>query len=427
MKPYTKSEIEYLNVNCKVKSIDDLYAEFIMKFDSDKTFDDIKLYFDVVNGNKCKAKVKKDTITISTALGALQGTKNGCSKYSIDEFNFLLNNREKYNRKTLTKMFNEKFNKNYSISIIKSFCCDSLPVKHQVVGFNLTEEMISDIKYYISQYDDCRQIYKKLKPKYNIKASFPTFYRRMVSLSLKPLNRREILSNELTDDEKQFIINNVNKYSIMDFHKLFNKTFNKNISQEKMHEYEYSLNVRKHKVRFTKEMDEYIKYLLRQRLSWDDIQNEFNNKFSCYASQGHIFNRAKKLKIKKKYAVFAKGKDDTIGTEYVHPDGSIHIKVTNFYRSRNAKKRINNWMRKQRYIYEKYNGKIPKGYHVIFADGNNRNFDPLNLVAVSTRTSGMMHGRKWSEFKGTLRKVALSCCQMEDCVNNKKSGIKNNV
>lgn len=35
---------------------------------------------------------------------------------------------------------------------------------------------------------------------------------------------------------------------------------------------------------------------------------------------------------------------------------------------------------KQKYIYEKYNGAISKGYSVIFADSDKTNFDIDNLV-----------------------------------------------
>jgi len=42
-----------------------------------------------------------------------------------------------------------------------------------------------------------------------------------------------------------------------------------------------------------------------------------------------------------------------------------------------------NWKRKHEAIWEKANGKVPKGHVVIFADGNNRNFDLDNLLPVS--------------------------------------------
>ena len=42
-----------------------------------------------------------------------------------------------------------------------------------------------------------------------------------------------------------------------------------------------------------------------------------------------------------------------------------------------------NWKEKHRLIYEENYGPIPEGYVVIFLDGNKRNFDPDNLMAIS--------------------------------------------
>ena len=53
-----------------------------------------------------------------------------------------------------------------------------------------------------------------------------------------------------------------------------------------------------------------------------------------------------------------------------------------------------NWTPKHRYLYEKAYGKISKGYKVIFADGNNRNFDLNNLILVSNAEELIMNRRK---------------------------------
>lgn len=62
-----------------------------------------------------------------------------------------------------------------------------------------------------------------------------------------------------------------------------------------------------------------------------------------------------------------------VGTERFAKDGYIEVKV----------KDPNVWELKHRYIYEKYHGKIPNGYNVIFADKNISNFDIDNLILVS--------------------------------------------
>jgi hypothetical protein len=42
------------------------------------------------------------------------------------------------------------------------------------------------------------------------------------------------------------------------------------------------------------------------------------------------------------------------------------------------------WRPKHHLVWESHHGQpIPKGHAVIFGDGNNRNFDPDNLILVS--------------------------------------------
>ncbi len=62
-----------------------------------------------------------------------------------------------------------------------------------------------------------------------------------------------------------------------------------------------------------------------------------------------------------------------IGHERVDKNGYIEIKV----------KEPNVFKSKHRLIYENHHGKIPKGYNVIFIDGNNRNFNINNLKCIS--------------------------------------------
>lgn len=62
-----------------------------------------------------------------------------------------------------------------------------------------------------------------------------------------------------------------------------------------------------------------------------------------------------------------------IFSERITKDGYIEIKV----------KEPNVWILKQRYVYEQANGPIPKGYKILFADGNKLNCELDNLLLVS--------------------------------------------
>lgn len=68
-----------------------------------------------------------------------------------------------------------------------------------------------------------------------------------------------------------------------------------------------------------------------------------------------------------------------LGTERVDPDGYVYVK-TSMLSSEPCKNDC--WTRKHRVVYEREVGPIPDGCMVVFADRDNRNFDPSNLVAV---------------------------------------------
>lgn len=64
-----------------------------------------------------------------------------------------------------------------------------------------------------------------------------------------------------------------------------------------------------------------------------------------------------------------------VGTERVNGDGYVDIKVSD----------PNKWVGKHILVWEKINGKKPKGFAILFADQNKRNFDLGNLVLVNRR------------------------------------------
>jgi hypothetical protein len=66
-----------------------------------------------------------------------------------------------------------------------------------------------------------------------------------------------------------------------------------------------------------------------------------------------------------------------VGSERVDSkDGYIYVKIQDGHLNKN-------WKQKHVMIWEEHNGPVPKGYVIIFGDGNKLNFDPDNLIMVS--------------------------------------------
>lgn len=92
-----------------------------------------------------------------------------------------------------------------------------------------------------------------------------------------------------------------------------------------------------------------------------------------------------------------------VGTES-NPDknGLVRIKVNN-----------RQWQYKQRYLYEKYNGQIPDGYVIIFADGDKNNFKRNNLIAVPEKVARTFYAITKGEYKDKkLTKTGLKIAEV---------------
>ncbi|EOX1529973.1 HNH endonuclease signature motif containing protein [Vibrio cholerae] len=86
-----------------------------------------------------------------------------------------------------------------------------------------------------------------------------------------------------------------------------------------------------------------------------------------------------------------------VGSERVNVDGYVEIKVAE----------PKTWKLKQRVIYENEIGPIPDGYKVRFLDGNKENFEPSNLVLVSSSENAFLNksyrmNEQPIEFRETL-------------------------
>lgn len=138
---------------------------------------------------------------------------------------------------------------------------------------------------------------------------------------------------------------------------------------------------------FSKEEQEFI----RKHVKGKTVQ-ELTKLINIVFNEDHEVNQIRNFKKKNKLRseVDSKFKKNqvphnkkNIGYEFINSDGYTEIKVAE----------PNKWMLKQRYLYQKYKGQIPKNHDVIFADGNKQNFDLENLILVERRDKLVMKNK----------------------------------
>lgn len=106
--------------------------------------------------------------------------------------------------------------------------------------------------------------------------------------------------------------------------------------------------------------------------------NGFKTGFTGQFQKGSVpFNKGKTGFNYGKETAFKKGHRPAtyrpVGSERVNRDGYTEVKVAD----------PNVWKLKHRWVWEQHNGPVPKGYALIFADGDKSNIAVDNLIMVS--------------------------------------------
>ena len=98
-----------------------------------------------------------------------------------------------------------------------------------------------------------------------------------------------------------------------------------------------------------------------------------------------------------------------IGTES-NPDknGLVRIKIND-----------KQWVYKQRYIYEQHYGKIPKGYKVIFLNGDKTDYDINNLAIAPYKDVLYIYGKNLNSCDRELTKLSLGVARLANQIKEK--------
>jgi len=103
-----------------------------------------------------------------------------------------------------------------------------------------------------------------------------------------------------------------------------------------------------------------------------------------------------------------------IGSERVMPysSGKEYVEVKTGHHT---------WKRKHTAIWEKANGKVPKGHVIIFADGNNRNFALDNLMLVSRAELAVMNSCGLISLHKKLTLAGKAVADLKMLISKRKS------
>ena len=172
--------------------------------------------------------------------------------------------------------------------------------------------------------------------------------------------------------------------------------------------------------KWTNEQNEWLKEN-SSKYTYSDLAKELNDKFNTnigyYALKSHCSKTLKLISGNPSAKGYRNGKSVPIGYERIGKNGRIVVKVSNLPTTRGMKDRGLNWMDKGRYVWEQHYGEIPKGYNIIYLDGNPLNCDISNLECASNDIQGCVT----QLFKGCtpqLKRCAVKTKTLDKIIEN---------
>lgn len=248
---------------------------------------------------------------------------------------------------------------------------------------------------------------------------------------------------KLTKEEINFIVEKYKDNTRGQVVELFKEKFDKTITQNMiMNCVRVYGDYKKDRRKFKNEHLEYFKEIYKEHTIKECselLKKKFDVDFSVSSLRSathtyHIlsgrdtrFKKGQKMTSemyeKCKNTMFKKGKKPfnayPIGHEISYK-GYIYVKIKDDLFT-NPHDWFKNWKAKSRIIYEQNFGPIPDGYQVIFADGNNRNFEPDNLILASNRELCYMnHAKLYIRDEQKLNKQTINIAKLKLKIYDKK-------
>lgn len=163
--------------------------------------------------------------------------------------------------------------------------------------------------------------------------------------------------------------------------------------------------------------DELVKFIDDNRMKFnveilcEMINKEFNKFITPKTLRKYFYRHGLDYKKKIKPKIIRAYNSKPIGYES-NPDknGLIRVKVTQ-----------TSWMYKQRYIYEKHYGSIPKGYNVIFLNSDKTDFRIENLGLIKISDMKVLYCRGLNSKDSDVTKLGIEVSKLFNEIKRKRN------
>ena len=256
------------------------------------------------------------------------------------------------------------------------------------------------------------------------------------------------MGHKYTDAEFDFIKKNCNGITSYELVERFNKYFSTELTRSQIRNYMKNHNLKSgidrkklsvfHPKKYADEHKKFIEDNIKG-IGTEELTKMFNNHFGLAAGIASIRAFIKNNNLKSgldcsfktdhvpfnkgikgiwfagsEKAWFKKGQESInrreVGSERITIDGYTEVKV----------QEPNKWQLKHRIVWAKNNGPIPKGYAVIFGDGDRQNTDIKNLILVSRAQLVTMNKNKLIQNNADLTRTGVIIADIYAGISKRK-------
>lgn len=291
---------------------------------------------------------------IRTRLRTLKLCKS--RDFTSEEKQWLKENVNKYDMKTLTDLFNDKFNSNRKINSIQLMT--NRYGLRETKTFDYIPYNEEEIKWIKEHYDeeDNTTLYEKFNKKFNRNLTYVAFSTRCKKIGIK---KEKFIPYNKINEINVYIYNNINNY------------------------------------------------ISNNKIDYNKIKKDVKEKFNHEIVGRQIYSYLNK---RMDMSGFLRQNNQPIGYEFLK-DGIWYIKISN----EKYKGLMANSMLKNRYLYEKYhNYKLKDDELIIHLDNDKNNFDKENLIKLNRNELGIMNGNNFFQLENIdLKKCAILYSQIQ--------------
>ena len=324
-------------------------------------------------------------------------------EFTDEMISFLVGNCE-MNRKDLSKAFNARFGTDYPQARIRQelykHTNNRLSREHEY-----TQEQESFIKENANIFSR-KLLLDMFNKKFNTKLTYSALTQKIYNLGLD----KKI--EHITDEQRDFLLSNFKDMDWKSLCDLFNKKYGTHFSAKSLNRVVYENGYKKYeRNHFTEEQRIFLVENI-ERYSYPRLTEEFNKKFNTDCTQGSITQQCLTyLKIKKGDSYIPHNVAD-IGEETLKYKATRYKTTYIKVKSGLKNNRSEMWKPKHRIIWEEHNRPITENEVVIFLDGDKTNFELDNLYCTTKKIVSVMCLNNWFTDSREHTLTAIKWCEL---------------